>query len=47
MEQNLLKVLTVTQLPKKFPTFMETESSLPFSQEQVTGPYTEPGESSS
>jgi hypothetical protein len=41
----LLEKLTVSQLVKKFPTFMEHESSLPYSQEPATGPYPEPDES--
>jgi len=39
--------LTVTQLVKKFPPFMEPESSLPYSQQPATGSYPEPDASSS
>jgi len=38
----LLEKLTVTQLVKKFPAFMEHEGSLPCSQKSASGPYTEP-----
>jgi hypothetical protein len=38
----LFEKLTVTQLVKKFPPFMEAEVSLPCSQEPAIGPYPEP-----
>jgi hypothetical protein len=41
-----LEKLTVLQLFKKFPTFMEPESSLPYSQVPATCPYPEPASTS-
>jgi hypothetical protein len=41
----LLEKLTVTQLVKKFPTFIKPESSLPCSQQPATGPYPKSDES--
>jgi hypothetical protein len=46
MEQNLLEKLTAFQLVKKFPHFMESEGSLPQSQQPATCPYPEPDKSS-
>jgi hypothetical protein len=40
-----LEKLTVTQLVKKFSTFMEQENSAPFSQDPATSPYPEPDDS--
>ena len=42
----LLEKLTGLQLVKKFPTFLEPESSLPYSQMPATCPYPEPTPSS-
>ena len=42
----LLEKLTVLQLVKKFPNFMETEGSLPHSQVPATCPYPDPSRSS-
>jgi len=39
-------MLIVTQLVKKFPTFMEPWGSLQYSQDPATGHYSEPDESS-
>jgi len=39
--------LIVTQLVKKYPFYIEPEGSLPYLQKPATGPYPEPGESSS
>jgi hypothetical protein len=41
----LYEKLIVTQLVTKSPPFMETESSLPSSQEPATSPHPEPDES--
>ena len=43
----LLEKLTVSQLVKKFPYFMEPEDSLPHSQVPAPCPYPEPARSSS
>jgi len=44
--RTLLEKLTGFQLVKKFPHFMESEGSLPHSQEPATCPYPEPARSS-
>jgi hypothetical protein len=44
--RGFLEKLTVSQLVKKFPHFMEPEGSLPHSQEPATCPYPEPAQSS-
>jgi hypothetical protein len=44
--QRVIEKLTVIQLVKKLPTFMEPESSLLIKQEFTTGPYPAPYESS-
>jgi len=40
----LLEKLRVTQLVKKFPTFLEPQGSLPHSQEPTINPYSKPNE---
>jgi len=40
----VLEKLVVTQLVKKFPTFMQPEGSLECSQEPAPAPYPEPDE---
>jgi hypothetical protein len=42
----LLDKMIFAQLAKKFPSFIEPEVSLPYSQEPATGPCPEPDESS-
>jgi hypothetical protein len=37
--------LVITQLVMQFPTFMEPEGSLPYSQDPTSGPYSDPNES--
>jgi hypothetical protein len=37
-------MLTLAELLKKFPLFLEPESSLPLSTQPATGPYSEPHE---
>jgi hypothetical protein len=45
MEHVLLEKLKVVYLVKKFPAFMEPETSLPCSKEPDTGPYCDPSAS--
>jgi hypothetical protein len=47
MVQEIIEKLIVTQLIKKYPSFMEPEGSLPCSKKPATAPYSKPAESSS